>query len=99
MFRRPGTFFDILHARSGQTPGADAAPQPSRGRRAVAAPPHGRRNSTRSPCRRRILLGVPRRTLYGDRVHCGLLRYSGGRRRRGSMRRKKRGLSQTSQVS
>ena len=24
MFRRPGTFFDILHARSGQTPGAYA---------------------------------------------------------------------------
>mgnify|MGYP001237462069 CR=1 FL=1 len=49
MFRRPGTFFDILHARSGQTPGADAAPPPSRGRGIVAAPPHGRRAVARPP--------------------------------------------------
>ena len=46
MFRRPGTFFDILHARSGQTPGAYADA-------ALAA---------RSPCRRRrrILLSARR---------------------------------------
>ena len=70
----------------------DGAPPPSRGRRAVAAPSHGRRTPARSPGRRRILLGVPRCAVHGDGVHCGLLRYSGGRR-------KKRGLSQTSQVS
>ena len=79
---------------------------PRRRHRAVAVQsPERRTVGARSPGRRRILLGVPRCAVHGDGVRCGLLRYSGGRQRRrrrgarGSMRRKKRGLSQTSQVS
>ena len=51
-------------------------------RRTAARSPRGRRTAARSPGRRRILLGVPRCAVHGDGVRCGLLRYSGGRRRR-----------------
>ena len=64
MFRRPGTFFDILHARSGQTPGADAAPAPSRGLHAVAALPvtprrRHRAVAVQSPHRRTVAARSP----------------------------------------